>query len=455
MGRRQGAWRSNSNQGENRKKREAGFTLIEVLGALLVASLMLALLAGLAQRGSVWMEQASVAAHLAEVAKGFEAYAKTREAELLSQATASSGPSITTDDLVREGFLPQGFLATNLWNQGYQLYVRRITLSPPEDEDSGEGGEEDGTLSRLALLVLTFGGRGSTYDADNATFFNVHVPGAAARAGAHAGFIPGSARDGADSTHLVSGQGSYVLPLADLGIASPGPGHLGAYMVLGAQEESDTENFLHRVAVPGRPELNQMETILDMTGQAIVNTGFLQLAPHELDAGSSPLEGQGAVCSEEDLGRLFLDKNYGLYVCRLVRQQGGSSQAQLALVSDSANALAVQGMTLAADNELVKKPVCATGTGTSPQIFVAPAMASSGPRSPAMAALRAYATSHDEQHWQVHIRVKNTEYDEESWYEPGQESQGSLAYGAVQVITACVRAEQNPAGNTEEDYGGR
>ena len=450
MGRRQGAWRSNSNQGENRKEREAGFTLIEVLGALLVASLMLALLAGLAQRGSVWMEQASVAAHLAEVAEGFEAYAKTREAELLSQATASSGPSVTTDDLVREGFLPQGFLATNLWNQGYELHVRRITLSPPEDEDSGEGGEEDGTLSRLALLVLTFGGRGSAYDADNTTFFNVHVPGAAARAGAHAGFIPGSARDGADSTHLVSGQGSYVLPLADLGIASPGPGHLGAYMVLGAQEESDTGNFLHRVAVPGLPELNQMETVLDMTGNGIVNTGFVRLDEHNLVAGSSPLAGEGTACSGEDLGKLFLDKNFGLYLCRLVRGEDGSEVAQLALLSDSGNAVSVQGMTLAADNELIERPLCASGTGAEAQIFVAPAMASSGPSSPAMTALRAWASVENETHWRVHIRVKNTEHDTGSWYEPAQEGTNSLAYGAAQVITACVRKSQDPGNHAGE-----
>ena len=43
---------------------EAGFTLVEVLGAILVAGLMLTLLTGVVQRGSVWMEQASAANHL-------------------------------------------------------------------------------------------------------------------------------------------------------------------------------------------------------------------------------------------------------------------------------------------------------------------------------------------------------------------------------------------------------
>lgn len=431
---------------------EAGFTLVEVLGAILVAGLMLTLLMGIVQRGTVWMEQASAANHLRLVTEAFEDYASLHEAELLADAGQASGPSVTLEELQREGFLPQGFAATNLWNQDYVLHVRKIELSfQAEGTEGGDGSDDDAqTISRLALVVLTSGGRGSVYDADNATFLNVHVPGAAARAGVHAGYIPGRDRDGVTASDLVSGQGSYVLPLADLGIASPGPGHLGAYLVLNAREESSSDNFLHRVAVPGRPELNQMETVLDMTGNGIVNTGFVRLDEHNLVAGSSPLEGAGSVCSEEDLGKLFLDKNFGLYLCRLVRGEDGSEVAQLALLSDSANAVSIQGMTLAADNELIERPLCASGTGAEAQIFVAPAMASSGPSSPAMAALRAWASVENETHWRVHIRVKNTEHDTGSWYEPAQEGTNSLAYGAAQVITACVRKSQDPGSHAGE-----
>ena len=431
---------------------EAGFTLVEVLGAILVAGLMLTLLMGIVQRGSVWMEQASAASHLRLVTEAFEGYASLHETELLADAGQASGPSVTLEDLAREGFLPQGFAATNLWNQDYALHVRKVELSyDAEGDDGSDNGDDDAqTISRLALVVLTSGGRGSVYDANNATFLNVHVPGAAARAGVHAGYIPGRDRDGATASDLVSGQGSYVLPLADLGIASPGPGHLGAYLVLNAREESSSDNFLHRVAVPGRPELNQMETVLDMTGNGIVNTGFIRLDEHNLVAGSSPLEGEVSVCSEEDLGKLFLDKNFGLYLCRLVRGEDGSELPQLALLSDSANAVSVQGMTLAADNELIERPLCASGTGAEAQIFVAPAMASSGPSSPAMAALRAWASVEDETHWRVHIRVKNTEHDTGSWYEPAQEGTNSLAYGAAQVITACVRKSQDPGSHAGE-----
>lgn len=434
---------------------EAGFTLVEVLGAILVAGLMLTLLTGVVQRGSVWMEQASAASHLRLVTEAFQGYASLHETELLAEAGPAAGPNVTLEDLAREGFLPQGFAATNLWNQDYVLHVRKIELSYQAEGTEGDDGSDDGdddaqTISRLALVVLTSGGRGSVYDADNATFLNVHVPGAAARAGVHAGYIPGRDRDGATASDLVSGQGSYVLPLADLGIASPGPGHLGAYLVLNAREESSSDNFLHRVAVPGRPELNQMETVLDMTGNGIVNTGFVRLDEHNLVAGSSPLAGEGTACSGEDLGKLFLDKNFGLYLCRLVRGEDGSEVAQLALLSDSANAVSVQGMTLAADNELIERPLCASGTGAEAQIFVAPAMASSGPSSPAMAALRAWASVENETHWRVHIRVKNTEHDTGSWYEPAQEGTNSLAYGAAQVITACVRKSQDPGNHAGE-----
>ena len=117
---------------------------------------------------------------------------------------------------------------------------------------------------------------------------------------------------------------------------------------------------------------------------------------------------------------------------------------------DSANAVSIQGMTLASDNELIERPLCASGTGAEAQIFVAPAMASSGPSSPAMAALRAWASVENETHWRVHIRVKNTEHDAGSWYEPAQEGANSLAYGAAQVITACVRKSQDPGSHAGE-----
>ena len=65
---------------------EAGFTLVEVLGAILVAGLMLTLLMGIVQRGTVWMEQASVANHLRLVTEAFEDYASLHETQLLADA---------------------------------------------------------------------------------------------------------------------------------------------------------------------------------------------------------------------------------------------------------------------------------------------------------------------------------------------------------------------------------
>lgn len=436
------------NRDSTRCRQQAGFTLVEALGAILITSLMLALFGTLWQKGSEWLAQAGVAAHLQQVHAAFEDYVQARESELAASATAASGPVFTTADLVEAGLLPEGFVHTNAWTQRYELTVRRITVpaagsgdasgDSSSDSTDGTGESSQTAVQRLLCLVLTRDGRGTEYDTDNATFFNVLVPGTAARAGTAAGYIPLRAPDGADSSCLVSGQGSYVLQLAELGIASPGPGHLGACSIVSAGTTLDDSNYLHRVEVPGHPELNQMETVLDMTGHGIADTGYLQFSQTGLAGGDSPLDGGSSVCSSADLGKLFLDEDYGLYLCRRVE---GSDTPQLVLVSDSANALSVQTMTLAADNELVTKPVCAPGTYSEPQIFVAPSIVSSGPVSPAMAAVRAWASSESDTAWRVHIRVKNTGHSTDDWYAPAIEGTQSLSYGAVQVITACVRRQ--------------
>ena len=87
-----------------------------------------------------------------------------------------------------------------------------------------------------------------------------------------------------------------VLDLAVLGIASPGPGHLGAYS---AFDEYDLgTDYLYRGEVPGHPEYNQMTTELDMTGHDIENVGSVQYVSRTVTDGES--------CATEDEGKMFL-----------------------------------------------------------------------------------------------------------------------------------------------------
>lgn len=422
---------------------DAGFTLIEVLGALTVASLVLVLVMTLWKRGAEWQEQAQVAWHLQAVTAAATDYVARHYDSLAEEAGPRDGPAITLQTLISEGLLPDGFQEHNPWNQSYALTVRSLGDSREEGEE--EGSEDTDTAGRLLLLVLTQGGRGTSHDTGDAHFLSVLVPGAARRAGSSAGFIPHAHPDGYGEGQLVAGQGGYVLTLADLGITSPGAGHLGSYTVLGAGSTSSSSDVLHRVPVDGQPELNQMEVDLDMTGCGITNIGSLHLTSWPRDgeeAGKRPLDtlGPGSGCDPEDVGKLFLDETYGLYLCRMMEGSNGTRTPGLALISDSGNNLSVQHMTLASDQDLVSKPVCASGTGMEPQIFVAPSIASSGPSSPSMVAWRAWASEANATTWRVHLEVKNTSHSASGWYVPSVEGDDLAPYyGSVQVITACVR----------------
>lgn len=106
-------------------KRNSGFTLLEVIGALIASSLLMLVLFALWQRGQTSVEQAHAAYHLREVNNATEIYVKRHYETLLHASSASSGPRITIAQLINDGALPEDFRDTNLWGQSYEIYVRR------------------------------------------------------------------------------------------------------------------------------------------------------------------------------------------------------------------------------------------------------------------------------------------------------------------------------------------
>lgn len=373
-------------------KRNLGFSLLEITCALVMISMITLVLVPLWLRGQTGIEQAHVAHHLREINKATERYVKRHYDTLLSAASVSSGPRITIAQLIEDGQLPEGFQDTNVWNQTYEIYVRR----PHENT--------------LNTVILTTGGREHK---EGSSFGTLTVPGAASQLGGPGGFIPTGDITGQTPGTLFGSSGNYILDLAALGIASPGPGHLGAYS---AFDEYDLgTDYLYRGEVPGHPEYNQMTTELDMTGHDIENVGSVQYVSRTVTDGES--------CATEDEGKMFLDELQGMYLCR---------NGMLVLMADTGNSTQFKMSTVANNGDRIAKPSCAPGTGTSPQIYVAPAIASSGAQSPAMSALQAWATSVSATEWQVHLRVLNTS-NSDAWVYPTPE------YGRVMVFTTCTR----------------
>ena len=375
-----------------KKTKQSGFTLIELVIALTVIGVLMPIVYQHWQIGYIAEQQSHAADQLRQVNDASDSYIKRHFDTLLSSTTPSSGPQITIDQLVNDGLLPEGFRNSNIWGQSYEIYVRK----PHENT--------------LNSITITRGGREHK---EGDSFATLTVPGAALRLGGAGGFVPTGALPGQQDGTLHGAAGGFILDLAALGITSPGPGHLGAYS---AFDEYDLgTDYLYRGEVPGHPEYNQMQTELDMTGHGIENVGSVQYVSRTVTDGES--------CSTEDEGKMFLDELQGMYLCR---------NGMLVLMADTGNSTQFKMSTVANNGDRIAKPSCAPGTGTSPQIYVAPAIASSGSQSPAMSALQAWATSVSATEWQVHLRVLNTS-NSDAWVYPTPE------YGRVMVFTTCTK----------------
>lgn len=372
--------------------RQSGFTIVEVLIVLFAMGFLMPVVYNIWHTHFIEFQQGQAADQLRQVNAAADTYVKRHFKTLLTSATPSSGPQITVDQLVNDSLLPNGFRNSNIWGQTYEIYVR----SPHENT--------------LNTITITRGGR---EDRDRDSFATLTVPGAAMQLGGAGGFVPTGTLPGQTEGTLHGAAGGFILDLAALGIASPGPGHLGAYS---AFDEYDLgTDYLYRGEVPGHPEYNQMTTELDMTGHGIENVGSVQYVSRTVTDGES--------CSAQDEGKMFLDQLQGMYLCR---------NGQLVLMADTGNSTQFKMSTVANNGDRIDKPSCAPGTGTTPQIYVAPAIASSGAKSPPMAALQAWATSVSSTQWQVHLRVLNTT-NEDSWVYP------DANYGRVIVFTTCSK----------------
>jgi hypothetical protein len=372
---------------------DAGFFTMDALGALLAFAFLLPALGMLWQHGAETLKKRVVAEHFVTVQRAAWEYGKMFYTTLLPQITATSGPTITFADMKASGCLPERFVDINAWGQSYQVTARRDTNGA------------------MAMIVLTSGGR--EHSDTHPEFANITVPGTAALA--KAGFIP---------TNLLGGgvirgaYGGWEVSLASMGLDATS-GHLGSISAFSTDDLA--QDFLYRVEVPGRPELNAMQTSLDMTDHGINNVQTLSFVPHEEETVFAEFCTPDADGNMPDEGRTFLDADQGLYLCR---------DGRIVLVSDSGNTLPLQDAQLVINGQLLNKPICAAGTSLHPEIFVAPSSVSSGETSPVAASIQAWATDYSTEQWQVHLRVLNAR---NQWVYPDPE------YGRMIAFATCAR----------------
>lgn len=177
------------------------------------------------------------------------AYVQQYSSNIQSVASATTPAIITVPMLQAVQLLDSSFSATNPFGQTWQTQV----LQP--------------SAGNLQALVMSYGGTAMTDKVASKI---------AGLVGAQGGFIPKN-----DSGAFAGGAGTaygaysgWTMPTANY--TSISGGHLASLLTFNNGQL--TSNYLYRNSVPGQPNLNRMNTAIDMAGNNINNAGTVSAA---------------------------------------------------------------------------------------------------------------------------------------------------------------------------------
>lgn len=209
-----------------------------ILGYIVALTLSMLGVAGFipwAKMGVTNVQTAAIASQQIIVDKAVALYVQDNAAAIAAQPMPVT---ITVAMLIAANYLPVGFSTTNSYGQTWEAQV----LQP--------------TAGELQTLVTSQGGR-----AISNTQQLVQI---AAQSGAQGGFVPYAGQAGDATMTPTNAYGAYgAWKLALTGYTNPGSGHLASLLAFSGSQANS--NYLYRVAVPGQPQLNNMQTDLGLT----------------------------------------------------------------------------------------------------------------------------------------------------------------------------------------------
>lgn len=225
------------------KHGQAGFFTIDALFGLIVMAVMLSL-AGWWMLSFANQQDYRIAAEHQRTATGaFAKYLKDNYTTVLNNAGPTTPVRVTVEMMRNTGYLPSGFSPTNGFGQTILGLARRVNTN------------------QLEAIVITTGGQ---------VIPELGIRTIAEHLGAPGGFIS-ALRPG-----VVQGvRGGWEVALSNYG-SNPGQGHTASALFL--MDGRLANDYLYRNAVPGRPELNRMNTAIDMGGNDLNNAGSVTAA---------------------------------------------------------------------------------------------------------------------------------------------------------------------------------
>ncbi|MDR6680230.1 shufflon system plasmid conjugative transfer pilus tip adhesin PilV [Pseudomonas oryzihabitans] len=171
-----------------------------------------------------------------QVADAAARYLKDNFATVYAAAGTTTPAQITPAMLRNTHYLPDGFTDTNAFGQTFVVLARRVANN------------------QLESIVLTTGGQALDEMGTREIAENLGAPG---------GFVPVA------NTGIIQGvRGGWSLALSNYGV-NPGAGHTASALFL--QDGTLANDYLYRNAIAGKPELNRMNTTLNMGGNDLSN----------------------------------------------------------------------------------------------------------------------------------------------------------------------------------------
>lgn len=215
-------------------------SLIAALAAIMLALWPTAQYFNMVQDGNRRSVNAVTSGQFSTLLGGVKKYIRAHSNDLINGIPVGSSTTVSLATLINEHDLPVGFTTTNPYNQTWVVYISQSA-----------SGVLDGR-------VVSYNGQ--TLSAKDAVAI-------ALKAGAQGGYVPPNGlMNGLNSNMAVGASGTWSQTIS--GFANPGPGHLVG-LVASADDANNNPNYLYRDAIADHPELNAMETDLNMTGNNI------------------------------------------------------------------------------------------------------------------------------------------------------------------------------------------
>lgn len=235
-------------------RKSMGFTLLETLFVLALSLVITAAGTKYVVRHTENMANKAAADHLQMVSKAANEYARANHGAIMTTLSGSPTATVSVATLKAQGYLPASVSVNNNYNQTYSI---RFVQSGP---DAFEG------------VVVTQGGE---------TVSDINKRKIAQALGAAGGYV-----DPDTAGTLTGSHDAWTRPVADFGL-TPGDAELayGLFVEASVAAAAPESEALSRTAVAGKPELNQMQTALDMSGNNVANVG--QLTATGIDAATA------------------------------------------------------------------------------------------------------------------------------------------------------------------------